>query len=166
MSNELHVTAPEGLPFIEIEREFDAPLEAVFRAHAVPDLVRQWLGPDGYEMEIDHWEFVSQGSYRYVHRDPEGNAWGFRGTFHTVREGEFAVQTFEFDGVPDVVAIESMTFESLPGGRTRIRTHSTYPSVEARDGMVASGMEVGLGEGYRRLEALAASLDAPVPAEG
>ena len=148
------VNAPEGLPFIEIVREFDAPVEAVFRAHRDPELVKQWLGPRGYEMEIERWEFTSQGGYRYVHRNPEGEEYAFNGTFHTVRENEFAVQTFEFEGVPDVVAIESMTFEDLGDGRTRLRGWSTYPSVEARDGMVASGMEGGLREGYERLDAV------------
>lgn len=156
MSNPVTVTAPEGLPFIEIVREFDAPVAAVFGAHRDPELVRQWLGPNGYEMDIQQWDFTTHGGYRYVHRDPQGNDWGFHGTFHTVRENEFAVQTFEFDGVPDVVAVEAIAFEDLGDGRTRLAIRSTYPSVEARDGMVQSGMEGGLREGFERLDALVA----------
>jgi uncharacterized protein YndB with AHSA1/START domain len=152
--NPVTITAPEGLPYIDIEREFDAPVAAVFAAHRDPDLVTQWLGPNGYEMRIERWDFRTQGGYRYVHTDPEGNAWAFNGTFHTVRENEFAVQTFEFEGVPDVVAVESMTFEDLGDGRTRLRGHSVYPSIEARDGMVQSGMEQGLTEGFARLDVL------------
>lgn len=152
--NPVTVTAPEGLPYIDIEREFDAPVAAVFAAHRDPDLVRRWLGPNGYEMQIERWDFRSQGGYRYVHVDPDGNRWAFNGTFHTVRENEFAVQTFEFEGVRDVVAVESLTFEDLGGGRTRLRIHSAYPSLEARDGMVQSGMEGGLTEGFARLDAL------------
>lgn len=154
--NPVTITAPEGLPFIDIEREFDAPVAAVFEAHRDPELVRQWLGPDGYEMQVERWDFRTQGGYRYVHVDPEGNRWAFNGTFHTVRENEFAVQTFEFEGVPDVVAVESMTFEDLGDGRTRLRGHSVYPSVEARDGMVQSGMEQGLTQGFARLDVLLA----------
>jgi uncharacterized protein YndB with AHSA1/START domain len=157
MTNPVTINAPEGLPFIEFVREFDAPVEAVFRAHREPELVRQWLGPNGYEMDIERWDFTTQGGYRYVHRNPEGEEYAFNGTFHTVRDNEFAVQTFEFDGMPDVVAVESMTFEDLGDGRTRLRGWSTYPSVEARDGMVASGMETGLREGYERLDALVAA---------
>ncbi|RZS64456.1 uncharacterized protein YndB with AHSA1/START domain [Agromyces ramosus] len=153
-TNPVTVNAPEGLPFIEIIREFDAPVEAVFRAHRDPELVTQWLGPRGYEMDIERWDFTTQGGYRYVHRNPEGEEYAFNGTFHTVRDNEFAVQTFEFEGVPDVVAIETITFEDLGDGRTRLRGWSTYPSVEARDGMVASGMEGGLREGYERLDAI------------
>jgi len=157
MTNPVTINAPEGLPFIEIIREFDAPVEAVFRAHAEPELVTQWLGPNGYEMDLERWDFTTQGGYRYVHRGPDGEEYWFNGTFHTVRENEFAVQTFEFEGFPDVVAIESMTFEDLGDGRTRLRGWSTYPSVEARDGMVASGMEGGLREGYERLDGVLAA---------
>jgi len=158
MTNPVTITAPEGVPFIDIEREFDAPVAAVFRAHAEPDLVKQWLGPNGYEMDIDHYDFSSGGGYRYVHRNPAGEEYAFNGVFHVVRENEFAIQTFEFEGFPDVVSIESMTFEDLGNGRTRLRAHAVYPTLEARDGMIASNMEVGVTEGYERLDKVAASL--------
>lgn len=155
MSNPLTVSTPEGLPFIEFEREFDAPPAAVLRAHADPELVRQWMGPDGYTMTIDAWDFTSQGRYRFVHHAPDGD-YAFRGTFHTVRP-DLLVQTFEFEGMPDVVSIETLALEPIDGGtRTRVRGHSTYPSVESRDGMVASGMERGMSEGYDRLDGLLA----------
>lgn len=158
MSNSVTITAPEGVPFIDIVREFDAPVAALFRAHAEPELVRQWLGPNGYEMDIEQWEFATGGRYRYVHRDGQGGAYTFNGVFHVVRENDFAIQTFEFEGYPDVVAIESLTFSDLGGGRARLTIHSVYPTLEARDGMVASGMETGLTEGYDRLDKLAAGL--------
>jgi uncharacterized protein YndB with AHSA1/START domain len=157
MSNALKVTAPEGLPFVDFEREFDAPVEAVFAAHRDPELVAQWSGPDGYVADIAEWDFRSGGNWSYVQRDPDGNEYGFRGVFHTVRENEFAIQTFEFLGFPDAVSIESLRFERLDGGRTRLSGHAVYPTLEARDGMVASGMERGMREGYDRMEALVAS---------
>ncbi len=157
-TNSVTITAPEGVPFIDIVREFDAPVDALFRAHAEPDLVRQWLGPNGYEMDIERWDFSSGGGYRYIHKDGKGGEYGFRGVFHVVRENDFAIQTFEFDGYPDVVALESLTFTDLGGGRARLSIHSVYPTVESRDGMVASGMETGVTEGYAKLEALAAAL--------
>jgi uncharacterized protein YndB with AHSA1/START domain len=157
MTNPLHVEAPEGVPFIDATREFDAPVEAVFRAHRDPDLVTRWLGPGKYRMDLGSWDFTSGGSWAYTHTGPDGDEYRFRGVFHTVRENEFAIQTFEFEGYPDVVAIESMTFEDLGDGRSRLRLHSTYPSVESRDGMVASGMESGMSEGYRRLDDVLAS---------
>jgi len=158
MTNPVTITAPEGVPFIDIEREFDAPVAAVFRAHAEPDLIKQWLGPNGYEMDIEHFDFTSGGGYRYVHRNPEGQEFAFNGVFHVVRENDFAIQTFEFEGFPDVVSIESLTFQDLGNGRTRLRAHAVYPTLGARDGMIASNMEVGVVEGYERLDKVAASL--------
>jgi uncharacterized protein YndB with AHSA1/START domain len=157
MTNALTVTAPEGLPYIDTEREFDAPVDAVFRAHRDPDLLKQWMGPDGYEMAIERHDFVTQGGYRFVHRNPEGEEYAFNGTFHTVRENDFAIQTFEFEGAPDQVSIEFLTFTDLGGGRSRLSGHSVYPSIETRDAMVSSGMEKGMIEGYDKLEGLLAS---------
>jgi uncharacterized protein YndB with AHSA1/START domain len=157
MSNPLKVEAPAGVPFIDWEREFDAPVEAVFRAHKEPGLVKQWLGPRQYEMDIDSYDFRTGGRYRYLHR-ADGEEYAFNGVFHVVRENELAIQTFEFEGYPDVVSIESMTFEALDNGRSRVRGHSTYPSMEARDGMVDSGMEGGMSEGYDRLDEVLAKL--------
>ena len=157
MSNPLKVEAPAGVPFIDWEREFDAPVEAVFRAHKEPEMIKQWLGPRQYEMDIDNYDFRTGGRYRYLHR-ADGEEYAFNGVFHVVRENEFAIQTFEFEGFPDVVSIESMTFEALDGGRSRVRGHSTYPSMEARDGMVESGMESGMSEGYERLDEVLAKL--------
>lgn len=155
MSNELHITVPEGVPWIDYEREFDAPVEALFHAHADPDLVRQWLGPRDYAMDIDHWDFRSGGGYRYSHRNPEGTEFGFRGVFHTVRENEFAIQTFEYEGMPDEVAIEFLTFTDLGDGRSRLSGRSVGRTVEGRDEMVSSGMEKGMVDTYDRLEELA-----------
>jgi uncharacterized protein YndB with AHSA1/START domain len=154
MTNPVIITAPEGLPFIDIERDFDAPVAAVFEAHRRPELVRQWLGPNGYEMDIERYDFTTGGGYRYVHRNPSGEEYRFNGVFHVVRENEFAIQTFEYEGFPDVVSIESLTFVDLGDGRTRLQAHSVYPTLEARDGMVSSGMERGVREGYERLDQL------------
>ena len=155
MTNPLTVDIPDGLPYIDFEREFDAPVEALFRAHAEPDLVKRWSGPHGYETEMEAYEFRTGGRWRYVQRK-DGEEYAFNGVFHVVRPNEFAIQTFEFEGVPDVVCIESITFEDLGAGRSRVRGHSTYPSVEARDGMVTSGMEGGMSEGFERLDDLLA----------
>ncbi|TFW00266.1 SRPBCC family protein [Orlajensenia leifsoniae] len=152
-TNALTVTAPEGVQYVDFVREFDYPVEAVFNAHRDPALVAQWLGPRDLEMEIEEYDFRTGGRYRYVHGRGD-EKYGFNGVFHVVRENEFAVQTFEFEGYPDVVALDSMRFIDLGNGRTRLEGHSVYPTQEARDGMVASGMETGMREGYERLEDL------------
>lgn len=157
MSNPVTITAPEGLPFIDIEREFDHPVELVFRAHKDPELFRRWLGPRGYEMDLEEYDFTTGGRYRYVHK-ANGEEYRFNGVFHVVRDNEFAIQTFEFEGFPDVVSIESIRFEALPGDRTRITAHAVYPTMEARDGMVASGQEKGVTQGYEQLDEVLATL--------
>ncbi|MEE2059487.1 SRPBCC family protein [Rhodococcus artemisiae] len=160
MSNALNVTVPDSVPFIDYEREFDFPVADVFRAHKDPDLIVQWLGPRGMEMTIDHYDFHTGGSYRYTHTDNDGS-YTFTGMFHTVRENEFAVQTFEFDGFADVVSIEFLTFTDLGGGRCKLRGHAVYPSMEARDGMASSGMETGMSQGYDQLDEVLARVSAP-----
>jgi uncharacterized protein YndB with AHSA1/START domain len=155
MTNALTITAPEGLPFVDSIREFDAPVSAVYNAHRDPELVTQWLGPRGYEILIDHWDLRTHGGYRYIHRHGS-EEYAFNGTFHVARENEFIVQTFEFEGYPDVVAIEALTLHDLGNGRTRLSIHSVFPAIEARDGMLQSGMETGLSEGYERLDELLA----------
>ena len=162
MTNALQLTVPEGLPFIDFSREIDYPVEQVFRAYADPDLLVQWLGPRGMSMSINHYDFRTGGTYSYIHTGPDGVPYVFSGMFHTVRENEFAVQTFEFSGYPDVVSTEFMTLEALPDGRTRVSAHSVYPSMEARDGMAASGMEAGVAEGFDRMDELLAQLQPDV----
>ena len=156
MTNALTITAEPGVPFIEFTRDFDASVEDVFRAHKEPDIIKQWLGPNGYETEVERYDFRTGGGYRFVQRDGD-DEYAFNGVFHVVRDNEFVIQTFEFEGFPDVVSIESLRFEDLGNGRTRLVGHSVYPTQEARDGMVASGMERGMSEGYGRLDALLAT---------
>lgn len=156
MSNALKVTVPEGVPFIDYEREFDYPVAEIFRAHRDPALVAQWLGPRGVNIDIDHYEFRTGGTYKYSHTDDEGGSYTFSGVFHTVRENEFAIQTFEFDGFRDVVSIEFLTFEPLGDGRSKLSGHAVYPTLEARDGMASTGMEDGMNDGYEQLEELLA----------
>lgn len=157
MSSALNLTAPVDTLAMEFTREFDAPVEALFRAHAEPDLMKSWLGPHGLEMTIEEWDFTSHGGYRYVHTD-EGGAYGFNGTFHTVRTNEFILQTFEFDGAPDQVNIEYLWFEDLGGGRSRLRGRSICPNVEARDALLSSGMQDGMEQGYQKLDDLLKNL--------
>jgi uncharacterized protein YndB with AHSA1/START domain len=154
--NETQIVADPALPKIVITREFDAPPERVFRAYTERDLLVQWLGPRNLTMKVETFDCRTGGSYRYLHVDEAGNEYGFFGAFHEVRPVERIVQTFTYDGVPDGVSLETALFEDL-GGRTRVTTTSVVDSLEARDGILASGMETGLTEGYERLDELLAS---------
>jgi uncharacterized protein YndB with AHSA1/START domain len=106
-------------------------------------------------MEVDHFDCRTGGSYRYVHRRGD-EEYGFFGSFHDVRPSELIVQTFTFEGVPDGVALERLELEDLGDGRTRLTAMSLTDSFEGRDAFVASGMEVGIREGYEKLDELLA----------
>jgi uncharacterized protein YndB with AHSA1/START domain len=152
------VTAEPGVPFIDISRVFDAPRDLVFRAHTDPELLVQWLGGDKYDMIVDRYDVRDGGTWRYVHRDGDGNEWGFHGVFHGEPTRDGMVQTFEFEGAPGYVSLDALTLEDVEHGRTRVRIHSVHQSVESRDAMVAAGMATGLSAGYRRLDELIARL--------
>ena len=152
------ITAEPGTPRIEITREFAAPRDVVFRAHTDPELLVQWLGPRALTMEIDHLEPRHGGTWRYVHRDAGGNEYGFRGVFHGTPSPEAGiVQTFEWEGAPGHVSLETLTLEERDG-TTVLRSIAVYQSVVDRDTMVESGMEHGVNEGYERLDELLARL--------
>jgi len=155
------IDAPAGVPFVDITREFDAPLELVRRAWTDPDLVKQWLGPRKYEMVIEQWDARAGGAYRYIHRDDAGNEFGFHGVFHS-NEPDNMVQTFEFDGMPGHVSLDKLALEDIGGGRTRASIHSVYQSLQDRDGMVQAGMGDGVNEGFERLDELLAKMPLPV----
>ena len=154
MTNALNLIAPVDTLAMDFTRDFDAPASVLFRAHADPEIVKQWLGPRGYEISIERWDFRTGGGYRYLHRGPDGDEYWFNGVFHRVREDELIIQTFEFEGAPDMVNIEYMWFEDLGGGRSQLRGRSICPNTEARDGLLSSGMEGGMTEGYERLDEL------------
>ncbi|HYN69024.1 MAG TPA: SRPBCC family protein, partial [Candidatus Eisenbacteria bacterium] len=148
---------PAGVPFIDMSREFDAPVELLYRAYSEPELLKQWLGPHKYEMVIEEYDLRDGGRWRYVHRDTEGHEFGFHGVFHGPQSPDGMLQTFEFDGAPGHVSLDRLAFEER-GGRTVVRTHSTFESVEDRDAMVEAGMAGGVNEGFDRLDDLLASM--------
>jgi uncharacterized protein YndB with AHSA1/START domain len=156
--NKTTITAEPGKQELFITREFDASRDLVYKAHTDPDLYARWVGPHGYEMNLETFEPVSGGKWRFVQTDKEGNAYGFHGTFHEVSL-ERMIQTFEFEGLPEGghVSLETLTLEELPGGRTKLTAHAVYRSVADRDGMVQSGMEKGVNEGYERLDEILAN---------
>jgi uncharacterized protein YndB with AHSA1/START domain len=151
------IEAVPDLPVIRITREFDAPAERVFRAHTDRDLFAQWIGPGSIETTITEWDAATGGRWAYRNsREEDGLDTGFFGSFHEVRPNERIVQTFTWEGAPDGVSLETMTFEDLPGGRCRIVGTSVVESLEIRDLILSSGMDVGVNEGYAKLDAILA----------
>lgn len=147
------ITAEPGIPQIRVAREFDAPPELLFRAYTDPDLLVQWLGPRRLTMTIDRFDLRDGGTWRYIHQDEDGTEYGFHGVFHGTPSPDGIVQTFEFEGAPGHVQMDTVTFEEHGGGTT-VRTNSVFQTVEARDAMVEHGMTEGMTEGYERLDEL------------
>jgi uncharacterized protein YndB with AHSA1/START domain len=155
MANRTKVTATPGGREVIIEREFEASREKVWKAWSEPELLKQWLGPRKYEMVVDKYDFKPGGSYRYIHKGEDGE-FAFHGVFHGIYAPQKAIQTFEFEGLPEPghVSLDTLILEDLGNGRTKLVTISIFQTPEDRDGMISSGMEKGVTEGYERLDEL------------
>jgi uncharacterized protein YndB with AHSA1/START domain len=153
------ITAEPGIPQVIIEREFDAPRHLVFRAFTEPELILQWFGPRDLTMTIDEYDVRDGGRWRYISTDADGNEYGFHGLFHGTPSPDGTVQTFEFEGMPGHVTLDTMTLVERDG-RTLVRTVSSFQSIEDRDGMVASGMEHGVHDSHERLTELLSQMQA------
>jgi uncharacterized protein YndB with AHSA1/START domain len=158
--NKTIITAEPGKQELFITREFEAPRELVFKAYTDEKIYAQWLGPRGLETWFDVFEPVSGGKYKFTQKDKDGNQYSFHGVTHEVVPNERIIGTFEFDGLPETghVTLETTRFEALPGNRTRVTSQSIFQSVSDRDGMIASGMEDGVVEGYERLDEILETL--------
>jgi len=158
---EAKIEADPTVPVVRITRDFQATPAQVLRAHTDPELFVRWVGPDSISSEIDYWDARTGGSWRYVSRRKgveDDEEFAFRGTFHEVSDNKI-VQTFTWEGMPDGVALETLTFEDLGDGRTRLHAQSLVDSFEGRDAWLGSGMEVGVNEGYAKLDELLAGTD-------
>ena len=154
------ITAEPGKQEIIITREFDASRELVFKAFTDPKLYIKWLGPRELVMTLEKFKPKNGGMWRYIHTDQEGNEFAFHGVNHEVSAPERIIGTFEFEGLPEKghVILQTVRFESLPGGRTKLTSQSVFQSVADRDGMLQSGMERGVIDSYDRLDELLAKM--------
>jgi uncharacterized protein YndB with AHSA1/START domain len=153
--HEAEIKADDKVPTIEITREFDAAPERVFHAHVDPELYAQWVGPRSSNTTIIRWDARTGGEWAFS-GDSDGGTFAFYGSFHEVRPTERIVWTFTYEGEPDDVFLETLTFEPLEGGRTRLRVLSVVQDFETRDAMLASGMDLGVNEGFEKLDELLA----------
>ena len=149
------VTTPAARE-IHVERVFDAPRDRVFGVYTDPALIPEWWGPHGTTTFVDQMDVEPGGTWRFVIRNSDGSETGFRGTYREVTPPERIVQTFEWEGMPGHVSVETASFEDL-GDRTKVTATSIFHTTEERDGMLESGMERGLNETYARLDELLAS---------
>jgi uncharacterized protein YndB with AHSA1/START domain len=147
------IEADPTVPMIHIWRDFAGTPGQLFHAHTDPALYARWVGPEGATTQILDWDATNNGKWRFSGTDCDGNAWYFRGSFHTVSPARI-VQTFTWEGMPDAVALETVTFEDLGDGRTRLHVTSLCDSFEARDAWLRSGMEVGVNDGYAAIDTM------------
>lgn len=150
-------TAEPGKQEVVITREFDAPRDLVFKVMTDPETVSKWWGPRGMTTHVAHMEPRHGGTWRFVQSDKDGNEFAFRGVYHVVQAPDITISTFEWEGMPGHVILETMTLTEK-NGKTHLRTVSVYQSLADRDGMVAAGMEWGSNETMERLAELVASM--------
>ena len=155
-ANRSKVTTPADRE-IRIERTFEAPRDRVWRAFTDPSLLAQWWGR-GNKLVIEKFELERGGHWRFVEHGPEGKH-GFEGRFREVTPKDRIVQTFEWDGMPAYVIVETLELQDLGDRRTKVVTTSLFHTTEERDGMLQSGMEEGLNQSYEALDRLLATLD-------
>lgn len=151
----LELIAEPGSHAILMSRDFNAPRDLVFRAFTDPTLIARWWGPNSVTTTVDKMEVKKGGLWRYVQRDEDGNEYAFHGVYHEIVPPERIVFTFEFEGMPGHVLLETVTFEDH-SDKTRMKDSSIFQSVSDRDGMIQAGMEQGASESWDRLEALIA----------
>ncbi len=149
-------TMPSDLE-IAMTRIFDAPRELVFAAYTDPKHVPNWWGLRSTTTIVDKMDVRPGGGWRYIQREPDGTEYAFRGEYREIAPPDRLVYTFEFEGMPGQVVVDSLVFEDL-GGKTKLTATSLFASKEARDGMMESGMEEGATESWDRLAELLATL--------
>jgi uncharacterized protein YndB with AHSA1/START domain len=139
---------------VHIERVVAAPRDRVWAAYTEPDLLAQWWGR-GNRLDIEKWELERGGHWRFVEHH-EGGIAGFEGRFREVTPVERIVWSFEWDGMPTHVSVETIEFVDLGDGRTKLVTDTIFMTGEDRDGMMQSGMEAGMNASFAALDALLA----------
>ncbi len=151
--SKLNIIAEPGKQEIIMTRTFDAPRELVYRAYTDPRLIPQWWGPKSETTTVDQMDVRQGGSWRYIQRNDDGQEYAFRGVYHEVKAPERLVYTFEFEGMPGHVLLETVIFEE-EGSKTKLTDQIVFQTIDDRDGMLKTGMEQGAAESMERLEKL------------
>jgi uncharacterized protein YndB with AHSA1/START domain len=147
--NNTNIKAEPGKHEIIITHVFDAPRDPVFKLYTDPESIPQWWGPRWLTTKVDRMEVRTGGRWRFVQHDPEGKEYAFHGIYHEIKRPERVVSTFEWEGMPGHVLMETIVFEDV-NGKTKVTDSSVFQSVEDRDRMVKTGMEEGSYESGER----------------
>ena len=150
---EYSILAEPGKQMVVITHIFDAPLDLVWKVYTDPKLMPKWWGPRNLKTTVDRMEVKTGGSWRVVQEDPDGNESAFHGVYHEIKPPMRIVDTMEWEGMPGHVLFETVIFEDF-NGKTKVTNTSVFQSVEDRDGMVESGMELGVKESNLRFAEL------------
>lgn len=151
----LDIKAEPGSQEIIVTREFDAPRDVLFQAMTDPKAIPEWWGPSYLTTVVEKMDVKKGGVWRFVQRDPEGNEYAFNGVYHEIVAPERMVYTFEWEGLPGHILMETVRFEEK-NGKTIVIDQSVFQSVADRDGMLSNGMEDGAEESMDRLMAVVA----------
>jgi uncharacterized protein YndB with AHSA1/START domain len=149
--------APEGAPVMTSTAVIAAPITAVHRACTDPEQLVKWWGPRELTSKVETWEPKAGGSWRIVHVAPDGSEYGFHGVFHGVTDDQI-VWTFEFEGAPGNVSLQTMSFEDLGDGTTKVTDQAVFQTEFARDMMANTGARDFAPVGMGQLQEVAQSL--------
>lgn len=139
---------------LRMTRIFDAPRELVFKVCTDANAIPKWWGPAYLTTTVEMMDVRPGGKWRFIQKDPQGNVFGFNGEFREVVPPKRFVETFEFEGTPGHIVVDTYTFEDLGDGRTKLTATSKFASPEDLQGMMQAGMEEGATEGWDRLAGL------------
>ena len=153
MEQKTKVNAEDGKQELTIIREFDLPMELVFKAYAEPEIVEQWMGTKVLKLENK-----KHGSYQFETIDPKGNKYGFNGTIHEFSPNQKIVRTFEFENTPFGVQLEVLTFEKINDDTSKLSIHVIYESVEQRDQVLKMPFVQGINMAHNRLQDIVSKL--------
>ena len=153
MERKTKINAGEGKQELVITREFDLPLELLFKAYVEPDIVEQWMGT-----KVRKLESKKHGSYQFETTDPKGNKYGFNGVIHEFSPNQKITRTFEMENTPFGVQLEFLEFEKLTDDTSKLNMHIVYRSVALRDQMLQMPFAQGINMAHDRLQDIANKL--------
>ena len=153
MEQKTKIIAEDGKQELLITREFDLPVELLFKAYVEPDIVEQWMGTKVLKLESK-----KHGSYQFETTDPQGNKYGFNGVIHEFSPNQRIIRTFEFENTPFGVQLEFLEFEKLTDDTSKLNMHIVFRSVALRDQMLQLPFAQGINMAHNRLQDIVSKL--------